>query len=290
MSDEPLHGNPGLDVADLLADRFPGHTMQRMRTPEGKYRYLFVSSGVQGSFGLDPAALMRIKEADHAWVHPDDRQRFIDALEQSARDLTPLDAEVRVETPKDGYRWVRSLGQPRRQADGAVIWDGVALDVTDRREAQEALERTLRQARQDEASEGRFAYIAANDVQKCLADLRGAVASLGQAGPGRSVEAGIAEVKEQFRRFERALGAARDLVQAGDRSAGSADIVSAASLTRRQREIMDRVADGASNRAISEALGISEGTVKLHMSAILKRLNVQNRTEAAHLWRTARPG
>ena len=135
--------------------------MQRLRTPDGKYRYIYVSSGVQSSFGLNPQELMQSDAVDHAWIHRDDRERFIDALEVSARDLSALDMEVRVASPSGGYRWVRSLGRPRKQDDGAVVWDGVALDITDRREALDALERTLSEARRSEVAEGRFNYIAA---------------------------------------------------------------------------------------------------------------------------------
>ncbi|MFL4470123.1 LuxR C-terminal-related transcriptional regulator [Tateyamaria armeniaca] len=46
---------------------------------------------------------------------------------------------------------------------------------------------------------------------------------------------------------------------------------------------MRLVHSGASNQDIAEALSISIGTVKLHISAILKRTNARNRTEASRL-------
>jgi DNA-binding NarL/FixJ family response regulator len=51
-------------------------------------------------------------------------------------------------------------------------------------------------------------------------------------------------------------------------------------LTSRQVEILDLAASGASNRKIGEKLGLSEGTVKQHMSRIFKGLGVRNRAEA----------
>ncbi|MEO0566318.1 MAG: LuxR C-terminal-related transcriptional regulator [Pseudomonadota bacterium] len=273
------------DVADLLADRFPGHTMQRLRTPDGKYRYIYVSSGVQASFGLDPQALMKADAVDHGWVHQDDRSQFIAALELSALELTALDIEVRVEAPGGGYRWVRSLGRPRRQANGAVIWDGVALDVTDRREALDALERALSEARRSEVAEGRFNYIAAQDLADPLDGLRDAVEALAQADLDSQSAPGVLvkTVLDRFAVFEKAMLATRGLVAA---SASTSDIKRAereepAKLTKRQSEILDMVREGASNRDIASTLDISEGTVKLHVSAILKRMGVKNRTEAA---------
>lgn len=276
---------PRHDVADLLADTFPGHTMQRMRTPDGKYRYVYVSSGVENSFGLNPSQLMQAKEVDHVWVHPEDRERFLAELEQSARDLTPLDTEVRVESPGGGYRWVRSLGKPRRQDDGAVIWDGVALDVTDRREALGALERALAEARRSEVAEGRFNYIAAKDLATPLISLREAVAALVSAERSNTalVDLRIAELSDRFEAFEKALLATRRLVSSGQSREDDAKTAAKKALTKRQHEILGMVREGASNREIASHLAITEGTVKLHVSAVLKRLGVKNRTEAARL-------
>jgi DNA-binding NarL/FixJ family response regulator len=52
-------------------------------------------------------------------------------------------------------------------------------------------------------------------------------------------------------------------------------------LTEREREILALVAKGASNRQISETLFITEGTVKNHLSNILGKLGVRDRTQAA---------
>ena len=54
----------------------------------------------------------------------------------------------------------------------------------------------------------------------------------------------------------------------------------ARNLTRRQRDVMRLLALGRSNKAIAQELDLAEGTVKVHVSAIFKALNVTNRTEA----------
>lgn len=52
-------------------------------------------------------------------------------------------------------------------------------------------------------------------------------------------------------------------------------------LTPREREILCHLAEGHSNKVIAKLLGISDGTVKLHVKAILRKLNVHSRVEAA---------
>jgi DNA-binding CsgD family transcriptional regulator len=55
-------------------------------------------------------------------------------------------------------------------------------------------------------------------------------------------------------------------------------------LTRRQRQVLFFLVDaGASNREIAERLDVTEATVKVHMRAIMRRLEVASRTEAVHL-------
>ena len=69
-------------------------------------------------------------------------------------------------------------------------------------------------------------------------------------------------------------------VRATPRSVGVADD---RALTARQREILEMMAGGLSNRAIAARLGISAYTVKFHVAAILEALGAGTRTEAVTL-------
>ena len=54
-------------------------------------------------------------------------------------------------------------------------------------------------------------------------------------------------------------------------------------LTPRELEILSHVAAGQSNKAIARDLGITDGTVKLHVRSIMRKLDVKSRVEAAVL-------
>jgi DNA-binding NarL/FixJ family response regulator len=60
-------------------------------------------------------------------------------------------------------------------------------------------------------------------------------------------------------------------------------------LTARQQEILAALGKGASNKQIAQKLGIVEGTVKVQLRSIFRRLGVKNRTQAAML-APRRPG
>jgi DNA-binding NarL/FixJ family response regulator len=66
----------------------------------------------------------------------------------------------------------------------------------------------------------------------------------------------------------------------GHATAGPAPLP-AAGLTARQDEVLVLLTRGLSNKEIARDLKMAEGTVKIHIAGIFRRLNVQNRTEAA---------
>ncbi|WP_419999682.1 response regulator [Streptomyces boninensis] len=61
-------------------------------------------------------------------------------------------------------------------------------------------------------------------------------------------------------------------------------------LTARERQVLERVADGLTNAEIGKQLRLRESTVKAHVSRILTELGVSNRVQAAIVARDLRPG
>ena len=76
-------------------------------------------------------------------------------------------------------------------------------------------------------------------------------------------------------------GVLADLVRHGDRRERKDELEPFRSLTPREREILCHLAEGQSNKVIARHLDISDGTVKLHVKAILRKLGVHSRVEAA---------
>ena len=61
------------------------------------------------------------------------------------------------------------------------------------------------------------------------------------------------------------------------------EVAGLGALTVREREVLAEIAKGRSNREIARALHVSEKTVKAHVSSVLAKLGVQDRTQAALL-------
>ena len=81
-------------------------------------------------------------------------------------------------------------------------------------------------------------------------------------------------------------GVAAVIIDAHDASTGDEAVNDAVSdlfiepLTAREQDVLEQIAAGRSNREIASALGISEHTVKFHVSAVLGKLGVSSRAAA----------
>ncbi len=62
-----------------------------------------------------------------------------------------------------------------------------------------------------------------------------------------------------------------------------ADFASVSRLTNRQRDIFRLLLSGCSNKEIARQLGVLEGTVKVHVRAMMQKLGARNRTQIAIL-------
>ena len=71
---------------------------------------------------------------------------------------------------------------------------------------------------------------------------------------------------------------------AGAREDQAAAPSASVDLTERQRAVLEHLSLGDSNKVIARLLGIREGTVKVHVRQIMRKLGVANRTQVAIAW------
>ena len=120
-----------------IAANLPGAVYQRVMYPDGSIVYPYISRGVLETHGVEAENVKRDGSLLTGRVHPEDRERFSQALKISAEDHTPFDMEVRNIKPDGQLVWVRSLARSRKREDGAIVWDGIFVDITARKQAEE---------------------------------------------------------------------------------------------------------------------------------------------------------
>jgi len=101
---------------------------------------LYWSERIGPLFGYAPGELETTYENFLAAVHPDDRQRVIDAVDACVQQGTDYNLEHRVVWPDGSIRWLLERGDVMRANDGRPLHMlGVVQDITARKQAQEKL-------------------------------------------------------------------------------------------------------------------------------------------------------
>ncbi len=119
----------------------PGMFYQFVLRPDGSTAFPFVSGGCRRIFGLEPEQLQEDALLLQSIIHPDDRDSLMQSFAASAASLKPWQWEGRTVHSCGRQIWIQGASMPERQADGSVRWDGLLMDVSDRKEAQAALAR-----------------------------------------------------------------------------------------------------------------------------------------------------
>jgi PAS domain S-box-containing protein len=119
--------------------------------PGGSRRFVFAGPRCLALNGVSGAAVMADASVLFSMILPEHREAFRAAEAKALAELQPLDVEVAMRRPDGSVRWHRFAALPREQPDGAVLWDGLQIDVTDRREL--ALELSEQHRRLEMAAE-----------------------------------------------------------------------------------------------------------------------------------------
>jgi diguanylate cyclase (GGDEF)-like protein/PAS domain S-box-containing protein len=130
----------GLTIDDLVKN-LPGGVFQRVLTADGKSYYTFLRGGLLDKLDVDPVAAQRDPEILLNTLYPEDLKLLVEQMQRSARDLSPIQLELRFRGKGDETLWVKSMSQPRRLDDGSIVWDGIVFDVTPQKTAEATVQR-----------------------------------------------------------------------------------------------------------------------------------------------------
>lgn len=148
---------------------------QVIRTPAGPTRFTQVSDSVERIVGVRAEDLYKDARTWGRLIAKQDLDLVVAAERRSLESLMNVDVTIRL-TRSDGQeRRMHCVAAPRRLPDGATVWDGLATDITERFQADEArrkLEVELNQAQKME-SIGTLASGIAHDFNNVLAAIIG---------------------------------------------------------------------------------------------------------------------
>jgi PAS domain S-box-containing protein len=128
-----------------IAANIPGIIYQFLRQPDGTVAFPFVSPSCRNFFDLEATEIEADTEVLLSLIHPEDVEEFDRSVARSVETLEQWSWEGRFILPSGQSKWVQAAAVPEQLTNGAILWDGLLMDVTARKQAEEA----LRQAREE---------------------------------------------------------------------------------------------------------------------------------------------
>jgi PAS domain S-box-containing protein len=123
-----------------LAANIPGMLYEFVRQADGAYGFAYVSSGCRDIMEWEPEEILHDINLCFEQIHPEDIRRIYHSIETSARTLEPWVWQGRMITPSGKVKWVQGGARPERHANGDILWHGLLVDVSDRKQVEIELE------------------------------------------------------------------------------------------------------------------------------------------------------
>ncbi|MEJ7615767.1 MAG: PAS domain-containing protein, partial [Pyrinomonadaceae bacterium] len=124
-----------------IAANTPGMAYQFVLHPDGSVDFPYVSEGCREIYALEPQEIQQNPTLTIEMIDPADRPGYDRSIAESAELLRPWRWEGRFNFSSGEQKWIHGAARPERQADGSILWDGLLMDITERKRAEEALRR-----------------------------------------------------------------------------------------------------------------------------------------------------
>ncbi len=131
-----------------LAENLPGMIYRYILHADGTDEFTYLSPHCYEIYEIEAAVMMQNTQLLWGAVYPDDMRRVQGTIADALQNPKSINLEHRVTTPSGQVKWIQVIAQPDIQPNGDSVWDGVTIDITSRKLAEQLLadyNRTLEQ-------------------------------------------------------------------------------------------------------------------------------------------------
>ncbi len=139
-------------ICQRLAENVPGAIYQFRMAADGSFAINYISPSCYEIYELSAEEIITDAQVIISLVHPEDVNQFHQSIAISAQTLAPWNWQGKIILSSGKIKWLEYASRPERQADGSILWDGIIMDISDRKAAEAIIEQKsqeLEQALQD---------------------------------------------------------------------------------------------------------------------------------------------
>lgn len=125
-----------------LAANVPGVIYQYILRPDGSDAVTYISPKCREIYELEPEELLQDFSLVWSMIHPDDVETVSIANKIASQHLEEFNVEFRIIPPSGRVKWIQARSYPQLQSDGAVIFDGLVMDITQRKQSEASLKQS----------------------------------------------------------------------------------------------------------------------------------------------------
>ncbi|MFN6495463.1 MAG: EAL domain-containing protein [Nostoc sp. DedQUE01] len=126
-----------------IGDNLPNGAIYKViRELDGSDRFSYISAGIERLMEVTAEDALKDSSLLYRQFIPEDAPLLAAAVDESRRNLSMFDMQLRIQTPSGRLKWLHFRSTPRQLEDGRVVWDGLVVDVTDPKCVEETLRKS----------------------------------------------------------------------------------------------------------------------------------------------------
>ncbi|MEG4385034.1 PAS domain S-box protein [Microcoleus sp. N9_B2] len=122
-----------------LANTVPGELYIFVQHSDGSVKMEYMSPLCREIQELEPEEIQNNFALFYEQIHPDDRSSHFEAIVKSATDLELFSHEWRIVTASGKLKWLQGYSRPELRENGDIVWHGIIIDTSDRKQAEQEL-------------------------------------------------------------------------------------------------------------------------------------------------------
>ncbi len=138
VQQQTAHLHEAQEKLVLITNSVPGAVYQYFRTVAGEWKVAYISKGVEELFELTAQEVYEDQTKLSSCILPEDIPAWQHSIERCYAELSDWVLEYRICTPSHKIKWLRGQSTIKLLSDGAVMWNGILTDITERKLIEDA--------------------------------------------------------------------------------------------------------------------------------------------------------